>query len=203
MAEEDRAKNKKLPPGLPVHLPEQKGLRKFEDCEILQRVVASREPKMDIDRKIRALEAYAQFGTYATAAKAAGVCPQTIKNHMKTDLDFEEGMKIAEGEFRDKLEREAYRRAVEGVDEPVFSQKLGTQIGVIRRYSDGLLQFIMKKWMPEYREKVQADVNISGGVLVLAESRAVSEEEFDARFKNATYTPTSEIIDVTPSKEEE
>lgn len=186
-----------IPPSqqLPVTLPKQKGLRKIEDCDIMQRV-STRQPKMDIDRKIRAVEAYAELGTVANAARAAGVCPQTITNHMKLDPEFLEGMQIAQGEFRDKLEREAYRRAVEGWEEPVFSQRLGTQIGTVRRYSDGLLQFIMKKWMPEYREKVQADVNITGGVLVLAEARASSEEEFEARFKDATYTPTSEIIDV-------
>jgi hypothetical protein len=49
------------------------------------------------------------------------------------------------------LEDEALRRAVEGVEEPVYQG--GKQVGVIRKYSDALLMFLLKAARPEkYRE---------------------------------------------------
>jgi hypothetical protein len=58
----------------------------------------------------------------------------------------------------DDLEEEARRRALEGVDEPVFYQ--GEECGVIRKYSDTLLIFLLKGRRPDrYRERVTIDVN--------------------------------------------
>lgn len=192
---------------LAVVLPERTGKPlKLEDCDIYQRAILNPRKsngRMDDDAKVRAIEAYANFGTYATAARAAHVCPQTIKNHMDSDPDFKDAMETSLTEFRDKLEQEAYRRAVEGVTKPVFSQKLGRIIGYEQVYSDGLLQFIMKKWMPDYREKVQTDVNVMGGVLVLASSRSKSIEEFEEKHAGKTYIPTKDYIDVTPEGEDQ
>lgn len=59
----------------------------------------------------------------------------------------------AKEEAMDSLEFEARRRAVDGVDEPVFH--MGEQCGAKRRYSDTLLIFLMKAGRPDkYREKV-------------------------------------------------
>jgi len=186
---------------VPVTLPEQKGLRTFEDSEFALRVLRKR--KFDDDGKVRALDALANLGTVANAAKAAGVCTQTIRDALKEDKFFAKCWEEALGDFRDKMEMAAYTRAVDGWEEPVYSQKLGVQIGTVKKYDSGLLQFIMKRWIPDYREKVQADVNIKGGVLILAAARATSYEEVFARHGDKTYTPTSEIIDVESSKEEE
>ena len=50
------------------------------------------------------------------------------------------------------LEDEATRRAVEGVEGPVFFQ--GRQCGVVRKYSDTLLIFRLKAMRPEkYSER--------------------------------------------------
>lgn len=58
----------------------------------------------------------------------------------------------------DDLEEEARRRALSGVDEPVFYQ--GEECGAIRKYSDTLLIFLLKGRKPEkYRERMQIDVN--------------------------------------------
>ncbi len=58
----------------------------------------------------------------------------------------------------DVLEDEARRRAVEGVLEPVFYQ--GQQCGVVRRYSDTLLIFMLKGAKPEkYRDREFAELD--------------------------------------------
>jgi|SRR5882724_9761746 len=54
------------------------------------------------------------------------------------------------------LEREARRRAHDGVEEPVYYQ--GEVVGHIRKYSDTLLMFTIKARKPEYRDKIQVDV---------------------------------------------
>ena len=52
----------------------------------------------------------------------------------------------------DALEDEAVRRAVDGVDEQVFYQ--GKACGVVRKYSDTLLIFLLKGRRPErYRDR--------------------------------------------------
>ena len=54
----------------------------------------------------------------------------------------------------DTMERELYRRAVEGVDKPVFHQ--GDEVATIREYSDTLLIFGLKGARPEkYRERTE------------------------------------------------
>ena len=55
----------------------------------------------------------------------------------------------------DSLEAEARRRAVEGVEEPVGWYK-GQAGGVVRKYSDTLLIFLLKGRRPElYRERFE------------------------------------------------
>ena len=61
-----------------------------------------------------------------------------------------------------RLEAEAKRRAVEGVEEPVFYQ--GKQCGVIKRYSDALLMFLLKGAMPDkYKERTSTELTGAGG----------------------------------------
>ncbi len=62
------------------------------------------------------------------------------------------------GDVRRVLNAEAFRRALEGVEEPVFWQ--GHELGWIRKSSDTLLIFTTKGAMPErYRENVNLKLN--------------------------------------------
>jgi len=47
----------------------------------------------------------------------------------------------------ENLEAEAWRRAVEGVEKPVFQG--GVQVGVIREFSDSVLMFLLRARKPE------------------------------------------------------
>jgi hypothetical protein len=56
----------------------------------------------------------------------------------------------------DRLEGEARRRAVDGVEEPVgwYQGKPG---GLVRKYSDRLLVLLLKAWIPErYKDRIEA-----------------------------------------------
>ncbi len=65
----------------------------------------------------------------------------------------------------DRMEDEARRRAVDGVEESVFYQ--GEQVSTVRRYSDTLLIFMLKARRPEtYRERSDINSTIQGGITV-------------------------------------
>jgi hypothetical protein len=100
------------------------------------------------------LSAFAVTGNISTAAAAAGIHPDTPRTHWaKDDPEFVRGMKAAREEAADRMEQEALRRAVDGVDEPVFHK--GEVCGAIRKYSDTLLIFMLKAARPaKFREGV-------------------------------------------------
>ena len=57
------------------------------------------------------------------------------------------------------LVAECDRRALEGWDEPVYRK--GQVMGIVRKYSDVLLIFRMKKLDPSYREHADISAEIS------------------------------------------
>ena len=74
----------------------------------------------------------------------------------------------------DVLEHEAYRRAVESVAEPVYQG--GELVGTVQRYSDRLLEFLLRGRRPQvYRDNV-ARVELTGraGGPLQAEDRSAS-----------------------------
>jgi hypothetical protein len=58
-----------------------------------------------------------------------------------------------------KLEREAFRRGVEGWVERGVFDKDGRRPGDVVRYSDRMLELALKRHIPEYRERAELDVN--------------------------------------------
>jgi hypothetical protein len=73
----------------------------------------------------------------------------------KDDLTLQAALKEAEDAAADKIEAEAFRRAVEGVEKPVGWHK-GKPGGYVREYSDTLLIFLLKGLRPErYKERVE------------------------------------------------
>src|SRR5262245_54629185 len=88
------------------------------------------------------LEAMADGACAKHAAAAAGVTRQAAYLYRKQDDEFAKAWAEAEEEGCDELEREARRRAVEGVPRPIFLD--GQQVGVEIQYSDRLLEFLLK-----------------------------------------------------------
>ncbi len=108
-------------------------------------------------KKEKFLEAFRQTGNVTEAAEKAGVNRATPYKWRKKDPKFAKAWEEAEQEAADRLEREAWRRAVEGVEEPVYYK--GKQIDSIRKYSDTLLIFLLKGNRPEkYADRVKQEI---------------------------------------------
>lgn len=82
-------------------------------------------------------------------------------------------------DYRESLEAEVHRRAVDGWDEPVYQK--GEMVGLIRRHSDRMLELLIKKNIPEYRDKVSVDASVKGGVMVVP-ATAQTMDEWEATF---------------------
>lgn len=113
------------------------------------------------------LSELAERGNVSDAARAAGVARTTVYEWREVDPAFAASWDAALDEAADTMEREAWRRAVEGVEKPVFGslgQGLGSgEVGRVQEYSDTLLIFLLKGAKPEkYRERAQ--VEHSGGI---------------------------------------
>jgi hypothetical protein len=103
-------------------------------------------------------------GNVTLAAKAAGVDRSMIykwrngvagRPNDHGDEAFRAAEKIAKEMAADRLEEEAWRRAVDGVDEPVGFYR-GEPGAWVKRYSDTLLIFLLKGLRPEkYRERYE------------------------------------------------
>lgn len=109
------------------------------------------------------LELIAQGHTATHAAEQCRVSRSAAYKHRESDKLFAAAWKDAEAAGTEVLEEEAFRRAKQGVLEPVYQG--GSKVGTIRKYSDTLLIFLLKARKPEtYREN--ATVKHEGGITV-------------------------------------
>ena len=109
-------------------------------------------------RKARYLVALAATGIHSEAALVAGVNRRSAYSWRKNE-DFAEACDAAMEQAAGVMEKEARRRGLEGVPEPVFHK--GHVVGHVQRYSDQLLLALLKANLPDkYRERV--DVKHSG-----------------------------------------
>lgn len=83
---------------------------------------------------------------------------------MAKDEKYAQQYKKVKEQIGDILEETAFKRAVEGWEEPVFYE--GSICGYIRKFSDGILTKMLAAYLPErYREK-QAEINIRNNVTI-------------------------------------
>lgn len=107
------------------------------------------------------LAALARTGNVSEAARKVGVHPTLPYAWRKEDPDFAVAWNAAVEIATDALEAEARRRGVEGWLEPVFREK--GQIGTIRRYSDRMLEILLKGHRTKFRENQKLEVSGPGG----------------------------------------
>jgi len=117
-----------------------------------------RKLKLTPARQVRFLKALAETGSVATSAAVAGTSRTRVYELRKTDPAFASAWEDSEEIAADRLEEEARRRAVKGVEEPLVSagklvrDENGQPI-TIRRYSDNLLLALIKAHRPPQRER--------------------------------------------------
>lgn len=107
-------------------------------------------------------------GNVSDAAAAAGIARRTAYEWRDTDAAFADAWTEALETAIDAMEREAHRRAVEGVEKPLIGRVGKDQDGIItyvRDYSDSLMTLLLKAHRPDkYRER--SDVQVSGAVQI-------------------------------------
>ncbi len=137
-------------------------------------------------RTKRFLATLAESGNVTVAAQAAGVSRSGVYVQRQLDDAFAKAWEEAEEVAADRLEAEAWRRAVEGVAEPLVSagKLVSGEDGrpmVIRRYSDNLLALLLRAHRPEkYRERTSVELDVSDRLadrLEAARRRAIAKPE--------------------------
>lgn len=108
----------------------------------------------------------AKTANASAAAKAAGVGRTTAYEHREADPAFAALWAEAEAIADDAVIAEVRRRAMDGVDEPVFYQ--GAECGQIRRYSDAMLTILARHAHGGmYRERQESKVEQTGTMTVI------------------------------------
>jgi hypothetical protein len=113
----------------------------------------------------RFLEALGTGWSVSAAAERAGRHRNRFYDLRERDDEFALEWSQAVERGTQVLEDEARRRAVDGVEEPVYQG--GELVGVVRKYSDRLLEFLLRARRPAvYREN--ARIEVDSGVQVTA-----------------------------------
>ena len=124
-------------------------------------------PRTPIPRE--RLESYldhlSKTGRHLASAAHAGIVYRRLTELRKADPEFDSEVTQAMRRYGELLEKAAHDRGVDGWEEPVFHK--GTKCGTVKRWSDRLLELSLKRHCPEYREKFQGEVQVTGGVLVV------------------------------------
>ena len=121
------------------------------------------------------LAAYAHTGRITRAAKAAQVNWRNHYNWLKSDPGYPAAFAEAQSMAGDFLEDEAIRRALEGIQKPVFYQ--GVHTDNVTEYSDTLLIFALKGAKPEkYRERFE-HTGAGGGPLQIEMAQYAQDQD--------------------------
>lgn len=110
-------------------------------------------------------------GTVSAAARLQNMYPRQHYRWLEASEDYRREAELAQREFFDAVEEELIRRAIEGVEEPVFGKLHGKDtgegiIGHINKKSDFLLSKLIQAKKPEqYRDrKDTVNVNVQGQI---------------------------------------
>jgi hypothetical protein len=125
------------------------------------------------------LAAYSKMANITYAAKASNVFRASHYRWMQTDPDYKQKFYEAHEEACDLLEAEATRRAVQGIEEPIYYQ--GVECGKIKKYSDTLLIFLLKAARPEKFKDRHEVGGVGGGPILL---KVVYENQLEIAKEN-------------------
>jgi hypothetical protein len=118
-------------------------------------LVPSPQQAEDIEhrRQIRYLTALSEEGTIGAGLKKAAITRSRLFEWREHIPNWDIREQQARDDFADRVEAEAVRRGVEGVETPVY--QAGKLIGYKTEYSDPLLILVLRAVRPDrYREKL-------------------------------------------------
>jgi hypothetical protein len=115
--------------------------------------------KMTADMKQAFLDMLEEVPNITAVRKLFGVGSSAVYRAKAADPEWAADVGHAINAGYDMMEEEARKRAVDGWNEPVYYR--GEMVGEIRRYSDGLLKFLLthskpKKFNPGAKVSVDA-----------------------------------------------
>jgi len=151
-------------------LPKHKSLKTFMNKPVAE------QRKFDDKAAARFLDFYSKTGRKGDAAKAAGVTYNVVRHWEVNDENFGELVLEAHEDWLNHLEREAYRRGVEGVLEPVVAGKDPEIVTYIRKYDTKLLEMLMKKADPTGYGNRDSQVNVQVNTGVMRAPPATTED---------------------------
>lgn len=93
------------------------------------------------------LKALAENGSVVDACAAVGISSTSAYRARERIDGFAKRWDAALAKVRPKLEEAAYKRAVEGWEEPVYQN--GKLVGVKKRFSDSLLKMLVQRETPQ------------------------------------------------------
>lgn len=100
-------------------------------------------------------------GNVRRACQLIGLTRGAVYDHRKRDPDFAEEFEDTIEAAIDDMEQEARRRAMEGVEKPVYQN--GTLVGHIQQYSDTLMIFLLKAYRPDkFRDRMDMTTSLTG-----------------------------------------
>ena len=114
----------------------------------------SNRTKFTTHARARFIAVISETANVSAACRSLNISRRTAYDYREKFPEFAEQWDEAVETAVDKLEAEAWRRGHDGYDEPVFQG--GDQVGVIRKYSDRMLEILLKGHRPnKFRERFE------------------------------------------------
>ncbi len=116
------------------------------------------------------LNSLAETGNITVSCKEASISQSSVYLKRTKDVEFAKQMEEARMSASDLLEAEAHRRGVEGIERPIMHG--GRQVGVIKEYSDRMLELLLKANNPDkFNDKLA--LTGPGGGPMLVETKVI------------------------------
>src|SRR5579872_938930 len=133
--------------------------------------------------------------TVKDAAELTGLGVSTFYERRKHDPELAELWAMASDIGTDVIEREAFRRAVEGWEEKVYGRVapgIDGVVGTQTKYSDRLMEVLLKGRRPQYKDNQRIDLSQTH-VSVSLEDRSASLEQIAKVLREVGVSP-DEIV---------
>lgn len=119
----------------------------------------------DDELKKKFLQRFSRDGVQVRSALAIGISPGTVIRHRKEDPEFAEAFEFCKEAFRDRVNLQVNKLALDGLDEPVYY--MGDVVGHKKVYSERMLAMLAKKVDPGYRDQVDVNATVKAAVMVI------------------------------------
>lgn len=115
---------------------------------------------MKQEKKEAFLTLLAEVPNVSAAARVLGLSRTTLYRERQSDPEFAAAWDASFIDGLDVLVAEVIRRGFQGTEKPVYYK--GEVVGTVREYSDVLAMFTLKRYLPEFRDTT--NVNLEGSL---------------------------------------